>query len=291
VKSGEIESIVARSLLDPGFLEGLRHQPSQVLAGYVLPPEARRELEASDWDKVRDFAGFIGKVQHNYLWELFPFTRWLLTCYGIDHAVFADYRATQLSSTARLRDRATRALAFLDFLSVWLKRVRLAPRRGSILLDVIEHERATCEVRRAAGPPPHPTTEADVSDLAWPTFQRVVLEPAGHVQVHRFRNNPLGIVESIAAGQFEGTARAERRVVLTYWFDGVAQQVRVASIDEIAALLLRCIDGRRSVRAVIAAARRTLDMRPVQMRPLLETVVGLGIVRLRVEAGRARRLR
>jgi len=291
VSRGEIESILARSLLDPGFLDGLRQQPGQALAAYALAPEARRELETSDWNKVRGFSGFIEKVQHNYLWELFPFTRWLLTYYGIDHVVFADYRATQLSSAAGVRDRATRASDFLDFVSVWIRRDRRRQRSCSMLLDVMQHERATSEVRLATPHHVRKTEPADLSRIPWPAFQRLVLAPAGQVRVHRFRDNPLRIVDSIGAGQFEGASRSARSVVLTYWFDSEAQQVRVAAIDAIAAVLLRGVDGRRSVRAVLATARRTLEVRPVEVRPLLETVVTLGIVRPCQEAGRARRLR
>ena len=272
-----VESILARCLLESDFLARLQRQPLEALEGYDIPPGKRSELASAAWHRVKSFSGFIGKVQHNYLWELFPCTRRLLTHYGIEHRLFADYRGTQLSPTISGADRPARIRAFLDFAATWIGADRDRRRACRPLLEVMQHERATWDVGTQPKLPRLCPFE-DFSRLSWAGMQRLVIGPVGIVHIRTFEINPLQIQRAVESRDFNRLGRPRTPIRLAYWRSLTSPRVRIAEIDAVSAVVLRHVDGVRSIRRVITATRRTVNTRPHDFRPLIETIVRLGIV-------------
>lgn len=146
--NSDINSFVARCLLDPGYLDRLARNPHDEIAALPVSTGTRTAIAGLDFERVRLFAGFISKVQHNDLWDDFPCTRSLLRYYRVELATFADYRAHHLElARAGKPTRAAKTEAFLDFLESRLRRP-VGPEYPG-LLDVLTHERLHWEVTRS----------------------------------------------------------------------------------------------------------------------------------------------
>ena len=143
---GVVEAIVARCLVEPAFLEAVRADAAGALAAYALDDVDRAAFRSADLGRLRQFSGFIGKVQHNFLWESFPATRRLLRRHGIELEVFARYRGLQLAPQARAATQDEKIRRFLSFLEDDLA----GSGRYPALHMVMRHERALWEIRQAA---------------------------------------------------------------------------------------------------------------------------------------------
>src|SRR6266849_7534536 len=110
------EEILARCLTEPMFLDSLIADRDAALKVYSLDAETRAEFDRTDFRQIRQFSGFIGKVQHNYLWDFFPATRRLLRHYKLETNVFAEYRPIQLSPEVRSLDRREKTARFFVYL-------------------------------------------------------------------------------------------------------------------------------------------------------------------------------
>jgi len=110
-----VNTIVARCLLEPGYLERFERDPRAEVAHLDLDESARHELSSLDCRRVRRFGGFISKVQHNDLWDSFPYTRALLKLYGAELDTFAAYRGQHLELVRAGRpSRERRTKSFLS---------------------------------------------------------------------------------------------------------------------------------------------------------------------------------
>src|SRR5207253_2578068 len=123
-------------------------------------------FERTDFQRIRQFSGFIGKIQHNFLWDFFPATRRLLTHYNIELDVFAEYRSVQLSPELRSQKQSEKIRRFLAYLSDYL--VKYPSYR--VLASVIRYEQAIWELRQQTDSkvsPPARTAD-DLAALPWP---------------------------------------------------------------------------------------------------------------------------
>src|SRR6266550_4698035 len=110
-----VNTIVARCLLEPYYLERFERDPRAEVAHLELDEPLRQELSSLDCQRVRRFGGFISKVQHNDLWDQFPYTRALLKFYGAELDTFAAYRGQHLSlGRAGRPSRETKIRSFLS---------------------------------------------------------------------------------------------------------------------------------------------------------------------------------
>ena len=121
-----VETLVARCLTDPSYLEGLKAGP----AGMMPHP---------DLERLRLFSGFICKVQHNDLCDDLPGTRQLMHRYRIELGVFCDYRVVLAGRNGNKMRREEKIREFAGFLEDRIRTGRHPDCPG--LLEVLRHER------------------------------------------------------------------------------------------------------------------------------------------------------
>lgn len=272
-----VETVVARCLLDAEFLHAMRADPVAALAPYELDEAARRDLHRLDVDRVGQFAGFITKVQHNYLWQQVPYTRALMKFHRIEIELFSAYHARHLELRAARATRSEKIAAFLDFVAE-----QAAPGRWRGLADVVRHERLQWEIEEA-GPP---AEVAAAGAAAEPTGDLVPVA-RGHLRVGRFELSPLEIVAQIASGAPAPETLVARPHCLVYWAPAPAGEVRVMEADDLTAALLGAVDGRLRVRDVVSrVAGEAVGAGTVRrVLPIFERAAADGLLALR-EPGR-----
>lgn len=268
-----IEALVARCLTDPLFLERAVRQPQAVLR--ELPEEARREAIGLDFAKISRFSGFIGKVQHNYLWEHFPATRRLLWLRGIEHTVFGEYRKEQLDPLHAPGDRPQRIRRFGSFLSRFL-----AGSRDQLLRTVFAHEWILWDLRsspvlRAE----HGSCDAH-QDLPWREFQRLKPRLSADTRVARFRYDPMSAIASVLQADSAPQRIRAKTMTLLYRISE-AGDFRLLELDPISGLALALVRGGESVSGLISRVRRAgLDsIRPREFRPVFEEAARASVIR------------
>jgi hypothetical protein len=278
-----VESILARSLLDPDFLDALMVDPNKSLSSYSLDDTTRREFLSADFARIRAFSGFICKVQHNYLWESFPATRKLLAVYGLEIDLFSRYRRIQLSQKRKHEERRESILRFIEFLEVDLSSKRGAPFR--LMRELLKHERATWETRLSLGNIPAQTsTEASMCELNWSRFQRLTPVLCGPLAIRKFCYDPIPLAHLVVGDTFDyGKLPPRSPRILGYWGDRTTCQLRVLTLDRLTAGVLCWINGRRSVRKVIDCVRRSAKdaLKPRDFRGLFEDMVEARLLSLR----------
>lgn len=280
---GTVEAMIAKCLLEPAFLDALRADATNALAAYGLDEDIRGQMAGADFEKIGRFAGFIGKVQHNHLWESFPCTRHLLRFYRIEGDVFTAFRPQQLAQAgeANRDDRIRRFVAFLD---------AFVAARAAIGLDypgvaeLLRHELNVWELGLAESVPgPGPAIAPTfLSDMPWGRFKRLVPKRNGPLRISAFAADPVAIQGLVKDGSFDGALPFKQRMVLLYWIDRTSAAMKLLQLDDLSGLVLSGVDDRRSVRAVIDRARHPslMEVSPLAFRDLFEEAVRLGFLSL-----------
>jgi hypothetical protein len=275
--AAQVESLIARCLLDADFLRDANADPVNALAARNLTTEAAAELEALDLARVRQFAGFITKVQHNHLWELTPYTRALLKHYGIEIETFAAYHGRHLELRERGASRSEKDEAFFAFLD------ELAASRDDVpgLRDILRHERIVLELQRlrrglqegGPGTAGEPRSER---------FAACVPSVRGVLRIAAFDCDPLAIAATVSRGALDSDGVSARPVTLAYSAQSHAREPAILEVDDLTAALLGAVDGRRSVRAVVArvAGRSAPDELVARVRPILDAAIDAGVLTL-----------
>jgi hypothetical protein len=264
-----VNSILARCLVEPGFLHRLQAEPDAVLAHYALGDRTRRGFAELDFTRVRHFGGLITLVQHNYIWESFPYTRSLLHHFKIEIEVFADYRDPYLRAfNGRSASRADKISNFTAFLDNALAH-RLEP-WAPVMRALVRHELTILDVRAVAdgrlNSPNNCIVDAKTLDAR--SFAKLVPQVRGRVRVQEYAFNPMAVVACMDQGRLDLTALAPHEITLAYWGDAAAGQLRIFELDPMSLLLLSQVDGRRSIRTITeranALALRRIPPRDVQ---------------------------
>jgi hypothetical protein len=248
-----IQSVVARCLMDPDFLDSLRSNPRAALKSYELDPHAVSQIVAADLNKIRWFAGFISKIQHNHLWQLFPATRALLAYYKIELDVFAAYRGIQLSPEVRQSDRDGRIAHFLEFVKDY------GSRKGFPALRVAAiHEQNLWELGKIAYQKRHLAPIHSLSSLSWSDLLRLIPRPNPTLRVISFPSDPGKLVECICAGHFQG--KLPRRSVhwIAYVKDPRTARVRFLELNVFSTLMLSRMDGRHTIKSIMVGLGKDL---------------------------------
>lgn len=267
-----VESVMARCLLDADFLRAMSSDAASALASYDLDAAAWRDLVELDFTGVRHFAGFITKVQHNYLWYWVPYTRALVKRHRIEIEVFSAYHGRHLELRARQATRAERIASFLDHLGGYV-----ADGRWPGLTEILRHERIQWEIEMSGPAAAAPEPQAGAGRFAdrVPTVR-------GSLRVGAFELSPLEIVAQLAGGEFCAERLVARPHCLVYWADPVGECLRILEADELTGALLAHVDGRRSVHAVVGSAigetasEETLE----RVRPVFDAAVHGGLLAL-----------
>jgi hypothetical protein len=276
-----VESIVARSLTDPAFLEALITAPDKTLDLCCLDPSIKSEFLSADLGKLRSFSGFITKVQHNYLWESLPATRKLLAFFGMEIELFAAYRKILLSQRTKNEERRISILRFIDFLEKYTKRKRAAPQ---MVHQVLRHERASWEARLAVlnSSGPSQTREPAKKVISWRELRQLRPMMNGYLAIREFSWDPIMMAAAILEERFDGKRPRRRPVILGYWGDCSSSQMRILRLEKIEAGVLCWVDGRRSVRQIVDKVRCGFPagLLPRDFRGLFEGMTEAGIIRL-----------
>ena len=276
---GVIHEILARCLVEPAFLERLQADPDVALADYPLGIRSRCEFKNTDLSRIQRFSGFIGKVQHNYLWDSFPATLLLLRHYGIELEVFAKYRTIQLSPEMRNRNQFEKIRRFLAFLDQFLVDHMQYPGLNCVLIQ----ERARWEVLQAVDKVKaiEGLSPETLRTLEWARFLRLRPVLNGPLRIDAFDCDPSDLTASVVNGSFTGHCGGESRFFAS-WVDPRKRLLHTLQIDNLSALVLSCIDGTKRLSAVIASARQrglTAAM-PRTFRAFFESAASADLIQL-----------
>jgi hypothetical protein len=248
MSTASINSVLARCLVEPHFLDRLAADPAGALSQYDLDRQTRSEFLELDPARIRKLAGFITAVQNNQLWEMLPATRSLLKHFGMEVEIFSRYRETHqnLRSTPGV-SREEKIFRFLQFLAAELEASN-SPRLHE-LCNVFLHERlrwqAGCSLTRCPVDSRGPVVEEDRdTSMLYPVF-------VGWFRVGRFSADPLGIESQVLEGNFAGGSPSGSARLIGYWGDPVTRCVRLLDLDAPSAALLDLVDGRRTVRLIV----------------------------------------
>ncbi|MEU8547243.1 hypothetical protein AB0C81_09635 [Streptomyces roseoverticillatus] len=288
-----MNSVVARCLLDPGYLDRLARDPHGELAALPAGEETRLAIGTLDVGRVRLFAGFVTKVQHNDLWDTFPLTRALLRHYGTEIETFADYRAHYVElCRAGKPSRAEKATRFLTFLE---SRLRAAARTDCPgLLDVLIHERLQWEVTQEVlgrghrfsdqgRSVHHDVREAALSDSP----DQCAVAACDVLRVAALDHDPTEIAARLQDGGSALAHLAPKVLCFCYWGRKSEQTVSVLTVDAATAAVLSAVDGHRTVDDVLDESRDVLpEADRTHLARVLDGAVQQGLVRLTGSPGR-----
>jgi hypothetical protein len=247
-----VQSVTARCLLDPSFLRMMSSDPASALKTYGLDEDEWAEFSWLDLKKVRSLAGFIVRVQHNFLWESLPYTLALLSFYRAEISVFEDYFGHYRET--RARSRASRRQKIKRFLS-WMKEY-LKSTGSSFpgLYDVLTHERIVWEIgikTAEIGLPVRRPSRSASSSLKVSQLERLVPEVRGVLRIGEFRYSPLKIIDQLNHNKVNPRPLGNKRLHLCYWANPDSLELRMFEVDRVTAALLRAVDGQRSIGSIL----------------------------------------
>jgi hypothetical protein len=277
MNTGTVEGLLARLILEPSFLERVRADRQSALAGYAPEAGIAEALDSENLEKIQRFAGFIGKVQHNHLWDWFPATRSLLIYYKIELDLFTRYRTVQATPEWQRASRGERIGKLLDFIADY------AAGNYPGLGDVVRHERAiwqTASETRSVKKPVAKPAHNQLRNVPWSVFQRMRPALEG-IHILSFRFDPTRLTAHILAGEFAGKTPKGPRTTLAY-VRGRSGEVRTLRTDDMSVYILGQVDGLRSVRSVIGRVRRDAfaGPRPSAFREFFEGAAEAGFIRM-----------
>lgn len=275
-----VESVVARCLLDAGFLAEMMTDPMGALSGYDLDEQARSDFDALDFSRVRNFAGFITKVQHNYLWRTTPYTRALLKLYGIEVAVFAAYHARHLELRGRQASGQERVGHFTDFLRAYASDAVYPGLR-----DIALHERICWELENAEFDRlPHHGCDRPQTDLPEQPPEPVQLVPQvrGPLRVASFAFDPLEAIERLTGASFDPCNLPRSPAPLAYWAEAETRQLKIMQTDALTAAILAAVDGHTSIEGIAGGLNDQLAAPDAVRRilPILQAAADRGLLQL-----------
>ena len=276
-----VESVVARCLLDADFLGEIMTDPMGALSGYELDERARSDFDALDFSRVRNFAGFITKVQHNYLWRTTPYTRALLKLYGIEVEVFATYHARHLELRARQASREEKIVSFTDFLCAYASNTAYPGLR-----DVALHEHICWDLESA---PELDRLPQPCGDRAQTVPPRQASQPGGLVpqvrgalRVAFFTFSPLETIEQLSADSFDPGCLAPCPAPLVYWVEPETRRLRIMQTDALTAAILAAADGDTPINAIVRGLSDRLATPDAVRRilPVVQAAADRGLLQL-----------
>jgi uncharacterized protein YceH (UPF0502 family) len=257
-----VNSILARALVDARFRAELERDPSSALAWPGVPATVREAFGQMDFARLRGFRGLITKVQHNYLWEAFPYTLTLLRELKLELQVFERYSERHQALRANVSaTRNTKIVYFLDHLQGYVE--RYTPPHGALLLAMLRHERTSWELSADAAQLSEPSPEQDTDALprlSAREFGRLVPRIRGALRIQRFAYDPGVIAHALATGRPSVQDIGRKASIIAYWLRDRSDRVHLFRPDEFTASVLERVDGRRSVAAVAKRAGQTVSV-------------------------------
>jgi hypothetical protein len=243
LNDAQVHLVLARCLVDPGFLQCIENGEATDLAG--LDESTMRQFRAVA-PQIRKYAGLIATVQNNGLWQYIPATRILLKRYNLDLKTFVAFREQHQANRARggiSRDSITQTFfSFLESL------VSTNPEyRRPMLPEVFGHERQVWEMQRLAVPPVASTPSLSRSAVG---AMRPVIN--GLLRLAKYPIDPIGAAERLVAGEPDVPDPAA--TTIGYWRDPGDHTLTILTMTEATADLLLHVDGRTTIDELVASA-------------------------------------
>jgi hypothetical protein len=256
-------SFVARALVDTAFLDDSLAADSATAAGSIAPAP----LDGRDLRRLKQFAGFITRVQHNFLWEAFPWTIRGLQYYGASLDTFTAYAATAQRLRRAGASQDDKINAFTAFLEQRLESATDLCCPG--MSDIVRHERAIWTLRASRSRHARGTRRPEARSSAVRAssgFGRLAPAPARPFVVTSLQHDPLALIARLARNSARRQPIVSTRTLppvqdVLYSLDDASNRVTRAAIDAASAVLLCEIDGRRSVAAILRRAARRSGIR------------------------------
>jgi hypothetical protein len=274
MSSVKVESILARCMLDPEFLDLLERDPQSALIDYALDPLVLSEFSRLDWKRVRGFSGMAAKVQNNGLWQHFFYSRTLLAYFKLDHALFIAYNSQHLENRRKTLSRDEQAACFLKFLK---KHIDSLSDSYPGLCAIVQHEQWAWEIAKTMLG--HDGPNSNLSTFKVRPTDRELLNSAmainGVIRVGEFMHDPLDVMAMLERGQFDCKALAEGRMWRCYWGRPASRELHILESDAHSARFLEALDGRRSTKDIL---RSTEYLDWVQAKSFLRKALKIGLV-------------
>jgi hypothetical protein len=270
-----VQQIIARSVVDPTFLDWMNVDMKGALAGYELSGDELKEFRALDLARLDGLIGVVIKVQNNGLWQTFPYTRLAIDYYALDLDFFGDYQAQhQRDRTDARADYVLRSRHFTSFFSSWLN--ERDKDTFPCLRDVFLHERALFEHRIALKEPDPDLPQTASFDLGEHALLELVPVIRGLLLTERFEYNPGLVIEALSKdASLERIPRHDRDIA--YWGDLDTSRIRMFEVDGDARSLLDRIDGTRSLQKMLP----TSDAARAHLLQIFREMMKLGVLALR----------
>lgn len=281
VNNRALNAVVARCIMDATFASRCVESDASALAVYRLNEAERSELTPALIGKIRSFAGFICKVQHNDLWESFPFTRALLRFYRLEHEIFCEYASIYQTQRSLPKSRAERRLDFIEFLITGFGEDRAARYAG--VVDAALHERILEELRAAASDngatlvktPVHSGDRCDGIPII-----------RGLVRLGYFLCDPIAVTGMLRLGCFDTKTVSYCNSWRCYWLEPDNHEVHLVDVEPGIVMLLSAIDGRRTIDQVVAQASQVVESsRTSEWLLGLKALVNAGMLTLNAAGG------
>ena len=244
-----------------------------------------------DIERIRSFAAFIAKVQHNHLFEAFPHTRMLLKLYGLEMEVFKAYLEHHQKNRRKQLSRDQRTQMFLIVLKRYIGEVADSEYAG--LMDVLCHEQAVWEIHRFLSKkevPERPTLASEPVSVKSDRILDAVPSANGIIRTISYSYDPYDIITSFQKQRFDPKLLSISQRVMCYWGNAERRQLQVFEIDQAIALLLALADGHRSIAEIIEELTDELGtaVPTKSLLPFFESAIRQGILTIKIDQSKAR---
>jgi hypothetical protein len=281
MSTATVNSIIARCILDPPFLDALTSNTEAALEGYDLDEQEQRGFLSLDLTRIRYLAGFITKIQnHDVIAELAQ-THTLLRHYDLELPVFSAYRETHQRMRPAAPAKREKVRAFVAFLKAYLASLPADSAPG--LEDILNHEWLMWEASESARTRP-PGTAAGSNDATpqqrpLDDLDDLVPRMNGVFRAGAFEHDPLEIADHIAKSAFDSGRLRKDAGILGYWGKPGSESVRLFRLDYGVLTVLQEVTGNRSIgeiiRRITTAAKSEIS--PEEVRSFFVTAFKSGL--------------
>jgi hypothetical protein len=281
MSTATVNSIIARCILDPPFLDALTSNTEAALHGYDLDEHEQRGFLSLDLRRIRYLAAFITKIQNHDVIAEIAQTHTLLRHYDLELPVFSAYRETHQRMRPATPPKREKVRAFVAFLKAYLASLPADSAPG--LEDILNHEWLMWEASESAGTQP-PETAAGSNDAMPPQrplddLDDLVPHMNGVFRVGVFEHDPLEIADQIARSGFDSSRLCKDGGIWGYWGNPGSESVRLFRLDYGVLMVLQEITGNRSVGDIIRrlTAGAKSEISPEEVRSFFVTAFQSGL--------------
>jgi len=245
----DVTAVLAAYLVDPVFTTAFDSNPRSAVLSIGGSPELAREVSAIDLDRLQAFRGLITKVQHNFLWSMFPLTLGRLRHHRLDQPLFTALATTHLGLRQQgVRDVTARVSVFVAFAAAFLRRNK---QRGALECRLLlAHEDGLRKVNERCELPA--TGEALRAHRVTSRSIPVLL---GRLCIRTFPASPLPLADAISSGKRMPRVRL-KTTDIAYWNAINGEGPSAFAVTDLTPRLLVAVDGRRNVGQIVRHVTR-----------------------------------